>query len=141
MGVGSLARPHSCRFLVGYCHLVTPGWYAGGVKKLTPNSLALVLAKRVGFWNGARVLVFIVAWGMMTDAVGRPESIEAYSRYWGQSDRTSYRELAAFRKALPGEVDPARIWELVRAEVPTDAEEGPAVLGAIAPERLLIAGL
>lgn len=102
----------------------------------------LVLAKRVGFWNAGRVLVYIVAWGITTDKLGRPpESVEEYSQFWGQSERTSYRELASFRKGLPGEVDPSRIWELVRAEVPADAEVGPAVLGNIAPERLLIAGL
>src|SRR3954467_13409522 len=110
--------------------------------KIRQDSLSILLARRIGFWNGGRVLVFIIAWGIFTEKHDRPpESVEEYSDYFGQSERSTYRELALFRKGLPGEPDPTRIWELIRAQVPADDEEGPAVLGAVSPGGLRIAGL
>ena len=101
-----------------------------------------VLTKRVGFFNAAKVLVFIMAWGATTRHLGRaPESIEEYADDWGQSVRTSYRELALFRKALKGETDPTRIWEQVAKQLPSDADAGAAALGSVSPMTLGIAGL
>src|SRR4051812_3591087 len=102
--------------------------------KIRRDSLMIVLSQRIGFWHTGRVLVFIIAWGIFSEKFERPpESVEEYSEYFGQSVRTTYRELALFREGLPGETDPTRIWQLIRDQVPPDPEEGPAVLAAVSP--------
>jgi hypothetical protein len=81
-------------------------------------ALAVVLTRRVGFWNASRILAFIVAWGVMSEDLGRPpESIEEYADYWKTSHRSAYREQALFRKGLPDDATPTRIWELAREQL------------------------
>ena len=78
-------------------------------------ALAVELSRRVGLWNASRILAFIIAWGTMTEDLGRPpESIEEYADYWKTSHRSAYREQALFRKGLPGDATPTRIWEQAR---------------------------
>lgn len=103
-----------------------------------------VLTKRVGFFSATKVLVFMMSWANTTQRLGHPPaSIEEYANDWGKSVRSAYRELALFRKALPGETDPTRIWETARKQVrvPNDADQGAAALGSISPSLLGISGL
>jgi hypothetical protein len=110
--------------------------------ELIPDSLLVVLTANVGFRKAMKVLVFIVAWGKVYDALGHaPVSVEEYAYWWRESVPTAYREQKLFREALPGQTTPTLIWERVREQVDAADDIAPAVIGSLSPSFLGITGL
>lgn len=87
-------------------------------RRRSPEPLLVTLQGRVGYLRGCKVCGFIVAWGIVTESLGRPpESIEEYADWWKQSHRTAYREQALFRLAVHEYETPTELWEEVRKQV------------------------
>ena len=88
-------------------------------KKLEADSLLVVLTKRVGLLKAMKVLTFIVAWGIVTEDLGRPpETVEEYAYWWRESAATAYREQRLFREALRDDTaTPTPIWEQARSQL------------------------
>jgi hypothetical protein len=81
-----------------------------------PKTLAEQLVREIGFRKTVRVMAFVSAWGICTEALGRPPaSIEEYAGWWTEGFSTACRERAMFREAFPGESTPERMWERVKA--------------------------
>jgi signal recognition particle subunit SEC65 len=58
------------------------------------------LVKRHGIADVSRAMGFAAAWAVVEEDLGRPPSIREYQAWWRQSERTTFREQAAFRKVL-----------------------------------------
>lgn len=82
-------------------------------KRQQPRTLQEFASKRVGLVKSARVITFIVAWGIAGEAVGHPLTLEEYADWWKESRSTVFREQALFREAFPGEPTPQRIVDLL----------------------------
>lgn len=94
--------------------------------------MAEVLAERVGFRGMIKVLSFIVAWGTVCEALGRPpETIDEYADWWKASRAKAFREQQLFREALPGHETPTLLWERARAHVDASNPAAPVLLGAL----------
>lgn len=81
------------------------------------RSLVVVLQQRIGARRGGAVLAFIIAWDTARRALG-PDwpaeegltaEVEAYTKWWNQSVRTSWREVERFREALPAHRSPSQL--------------------------------
>jgi hypothetical protein len=101
-----------------------------------PEYLAIALARRVGFRNAMKVMTFVVAWGIVYEALGRaPESVEEYADWWKESHPTAYREQRLFREAMSGQQTPTELWESVRGQVnvkrKNDLDVGAAKLATV----------
>jgi hypothetical protein len=68
--------------------------------------------------KGGRAVMFLATWYiaevMREEPLGGPEAsfteaMRQHATYWEQSERTSFRDLLAFRACFPGEEDPRRI--------------------------------
>lgn len=71
-----------------------------------------VAVRNAGFREGLRAFSFATEWALVTAELGRePESVEELAEHAGCSRRTAFRQQAAFRKAFPTEVSPARMNE------------------------------
>lgn len=79
------------------------------------QTLAEFLVKKVGLRKAVGVCSFVVAWGIYTERVQGPHTLDAYSAYWGQSNATTYRERDTFRICFPEDKVPDRVWALVRS--------------------------
>jgi hypothetical protein len=66
-----------------------------------PDSLAKLLTHRVGVFKAARVLSFLVMYGSVCLDRGERVSMEDFSKTWGYSPATAYRDLKLFRAAIP----------------------------------------
>jgi hypothetical protein len=66
-----------------------------------PESLAKLLTRRVGVFKAARVLSFLVMYGSVCLDRGERVSMEDFSKTWGYSPATAYRDLKLFRSAIP----------------------------------------
>jgi hypothetical protein len=73
-------------------------------------TLAEFLVGRVGLVKGTKVAAFIVAWGIYASKEPAPHTLEGYTRYWGQSISSTYRERDLFRICWPNEQLPDRVW-------------------------------
>lgn len=93
------------------------------MRKDRDASLGEVVIGRYGPVKGARVLAFMVSWGVMMEEAGDRPTAEDQARFWHQHVRTVYRDLARFRECFPLERDPTRIMALAIAE----AERAPSV--------------
>ena len=82
-------------------------------KKQHPRTLQEFVSKQVGLIKTARVITFILAWGIAAEAVGHPLTLEEYADWWKESRSTSFREQALFREAFPGETTPQRLVDLL----------------------------
>ena len=80
-------------------------------------TLAEFLVGKVGLSRGTKVASFVVAWGIYTQNEAGPWSLEGYSRYWGQSISSTYRERDLFQICWPEEKLPDRVWSVARAFV------------------------
>lgn len=80
------------------------------------KTLAEYLAGQVGLFKGTKVAAFIVAWGIYTEKVDGPHTLEGYSSYWRQSVATTYRERDLFRICFPADKVPDRVWTAVRLD-------------------------
>lgn len=101
--------------------------------KANPTFTALYeMQKRIGFMNASRVLEFVMEWTSSMDQRGWPDDlrIEDHMSDWKCSPATSYRRLAKFREAFPGETTPTRLVLVARAELKRRRIEADA--GAIA---------
>lgn len=107
--------------------------YARGVAlRGRSGSLAEQIARRVGLRKTFKVLLFITAWGVVYEDLGRaPVSIEEYSDWWKASRAKSFREQQLFREALPNEDTPTRLYELARVHVDVHNPAAAVLLGAL----------
>ncbi len=67
--------------------------------------------------KASTVCVTIFCWYLAADKLGHWPTVEQYARHWRQSERTSYRELALFAQAFPGEDGPRRLVGCIAAQV------------------------
>ncbi len=73
-------------------------------------------AVNVGQIAGAKVVAFIVQWGIAREALGHSLTLEDYADWWHASRSTVFREQARFRDAFPGETTPQRLVDLLKQE-------------------------
>jgi len=69
----------------------------------------------VGIQNGGMraavtAMSYAYTWAVTREALGHDPSAEEVAKWWGASERTTYRDQAAFRKAFPMLEDPGRIY-------------------------------
>ena len=69
--------------------------------KRRPQSVLEVAVANGGVIKARRALLFAVAWLIQEQDEGATPTMEGYTRYWGQSTATSYRERDAFRACFP----------------------------------------
>lgn len=79
------------------------------------QTLAEYLVKKVGLRKASGVCSFVVAWGIYTERVEGPHTLDGYSAYWKQSNATTYRERDTFRICFPEDKIPDRVWAQCRA--------------------------
>lgn len=77
-------------------------------------TLAEFLVKKVGLRKATGVCAFVVAWGIYSEQVSEPHTLDGYSAYWKQSNATTYRERDTFRICFPDDKVPDRVWAYVR---------------------------
>lgn len=76
---------------------------------------------RAGMWKGTRACSFLVTWAIARhrldhdlgadDTGSLSAAIREHAKYWRQAERTSWRDLAAWQAAFPGEESPAQLAE------------------------------
>jgi hypothetical protein len=77
--------------------------------------------RNAGFRTTSHALKFAMGWGLATAELGRePASVEEYAEVMSESRATAFRDQQAFRKAFPGEVNPARMNETSGAQAKYD---------------------
>jgi len=96
---------------------------------VTRPTLAAAAASRVGTLSAGRVIGFMVSWSICRDALGHSPSIEEYTEFWGEHERTVYRHQARFREAFPGEDTPDRLLDAAAAA--WDRRQGVAALSSV----------
>jgi hypothetical protein len=81
-------------------------------------SLLAVAGYNAGVMKAAQGVTFLATWFIAEQMEEQPlggagatltEAMTAHADYWNQSQRTSFRELRAFRACFPGEEDPRRM--------------------------------
>lgn len=100
-------------------------------------SLLELATRRVGVIRASRVLAFMLAWQVATEAVGHllgegegiTASVMEYASWWRTPRRTAWRELARFRECFPGELTPDRLLALAAAT--WEARQGARALGDV----------
>lgn len=82
----------------------------------TPDPLFAVLTRRVGLRKALNVLLFVTKWGYVYEYLRGPvASLEEYAEWWHLNERNAYREQKLFREAVPGDLNPNRLWEQLQA--------------------------
>src|SRR6185312_13612023 len=88
------------------------------VAKREPRGLLEVAVAHAGMRKGMAATQFALLWSLAVADVGElgqgegvTAAVRAYRDYWGDSERTVYRHLQAFRAAFPGHDTPADIAE------------------------------
>lgn len=80
-------------------------------------TIAEYVVREVGFWNGQKVLAFIMAWESARAALGQESmTLDEYRDWWRTSERTAYREQALFRRAFPDYGTPDELLALARSQ-------------------------
>jgi hypothetical protein len=100
--------------------------------------LMLVAQANAGIRKGARACVVLMSWQIAERSLGRPlgegkgtaAAVLEFTEWWSQHERTTWRDLAAFREAFPGEDTPARLVQLLR-ERQAATRRGVKGLGAV----------
>lgn len=85
-----------------------------------------VAVARVGLRDGIRAMTWAYQWAVVREALGRDPSAEEVAEWWAGSERTTYREKAAFHKAFPELTDPDPLYHSPEAR---EALEQHAELG------------
>jgi hypothetical protein len=81
-----------------------------------PEPLFVGLTRRVGLRKAFKVLLFITQWGYVYEYLRGPvASVEEYAEWWHLNERNAYREQKLFREAVPGDLNPNRLWEQLQA--------------------------
>lgn len=78
------------------------------------------LVRAYGLKSTRRGLVFLASVAVFMHKTGEEPTVEALTEYWKQSERTTYRELAAFRKISGGQdhaVVARRVLDVYEAEL------------------------
>ena len=70
-----------------------------------------VAVSNAGMRKAISGLDWAYCWGVARESIGHDPSVEEVADWWRQSHRTAYRNQAAFRRAFPTLVTPARIFE------------------------------
>ena len=88
--------------------------------------MAVAYANSGSFRRAGRAMATLISWGVAEAKLDRPlgddvqgrghtmAAIREFSDWWKQSERTTQRDLAAFREAFPSEDTPARLAALLR---------------------------
>lgn len=63
-----------------------------------------------GMRDAIKAMNYAYCWAVVQEATGETPSAEDVAKWWSQSERTTYREQAAFRKAFPMLETPAKIY-------------------------------
>ena len=83
--------------------------------------MAVAYANAGSYRAAGRAMSVLIAWGMAEASLGRPlganvegrghqtAAIREYAEWWKANERTTWRDLAAFKAAFPGEESPARL--------------------------------
>jgi len=89
------------------------------VPRGTPGSVSLLAYANhnAGLRAGARAVTVLLSWGIAERALSRPlgqdgtttDALIEFGDWWKQSERTTWRDLDAFRRAFPGEDTPHRL--------------------------------
>jgi hypothetical protein len=103
-----------------------------GKKKVRSDPLLVMLTRRVGPLEAMRICTFVVAWGAVYEKLDRPpSSIQEYAVLGGSSVPTAYRDQRIFRRALPDEQTPTRLWESARTRIDVDDSAAVARLACL----------
>jgi hypothetical protein len=80
--------------------------------------LAVFVVEKIGWRQGLKALSFLAAWGIATENVGHPVTMQEYTDYWGQSLATSYKEREAFGQIWPEATgSPGVVWDRIKRQV------------------------
>lgn len=82
--------------------------------KQTTTWLEVAVA-RTGLRDGIRAMTWAYQWAVAREALDHDPSAEEVAEWWAASERTTYREKAAFHKAFPELTDPAPLYNNPRA--------------------------
>jgi hypothetical protein len=92
-------------------------------RKLSDDPMVQACRKH-GFRTVARTIGYVGAWCVAAESLGHAPSFDEYREWWAASERTAFRDQAAFRK-VTGLDDPSEVWERARnAGVVADREAG-----------------
>lgn len=80
--------------------------------------LSVFVVEKIGWRQGLKALTFLAAWGIASENVGHPITMQEYTDYWGQSLATSYKERDAFAQVWPDAMKtPGVVWDKVKPHV------------------------
>ncbi len=94
-------------------------------------SMGEYLVAKVGLRKATAVATFVVAWGIYSEKVDAPHTLDGYSKFWRQSVATTYRERDLFRVCFPDDKVPNRVWALCRAVYDAKVDERRRELSAV----------
>ena len=80
--------------------------------------------------KAAEACTTIWTWAITAHELGRWPEVTEHARHWRQTERTSYRELALFRRAFPTEHTPQRLAGVLDAQVADWLDRQGVVLSA-----------
>jgi len=98
--------------------------------KANTQSLMQVAILNAGIRKGYRACLYLVLWGIASDAEKRPMSANDLAKWWGDSRTITYKRQAIFREAFPGEETPERLWKVAQV-VHADRSRQSEVMGQI----------
>lgn len=81
------------------------------------RSLMEMFYRTGGLRNAHKAGMYLGAWLIAVEAEGHELTVLEYSRYWGRSEASSYREREALRACLPEGVTCDQCFAAVRANV------------------------
>jgi hypothetical protein len=108
--------------------------------------MAVAIQNAGSMRKGVKAMEVLTAWAIAVQVLGHElgedeggglsAAVREYTGYWKQSERTTWRDMAAWKAAFPGEESPASLARqvLARAQV----QRGPKGHAAVA--GLLVAG-
>jgi hypothetical protein len=72
-----------------------------------PPTWLEVAISNAGILKGTAAITWAWVWGITRESIGHEPTVEEVADFWNQSERTTYRDQAAFRKAFPTLDSPA----------------------------------
>lgn len=69
---------------------------------------------------------YLVAWGIVADALGHDPTWVEYRTYWKQSESTTAREVRAFKRCFGADAKVGEVWRRVSSSLSVD-DRGQAV--------------
>lgn len=80
-----------------------------------PMSNAEYAVRNAGWRRGMKGVYYVVAWGIASEVLGHPASVDEVGKHQMWSRATAYRHRDAFLASFPGEETPERMWGNVGA--------------------------